>query len=556
VGDRPLKALLAAALLCVAGALQAQEPVDWDMVNRIRGEGLGRSRVMETLSYLADVIGPRLTGSPGLRRADEWTRDRFAEWGLDSARVESWGRFGRGWSFERSAVHMVRPRATPLLALPKAWTPATGGPVRGLAKRVTLAEESDLEEHRGKLRGFVLFLDDEHDAPQPERPEFRRYSTEELEELTEFPVSHDRDSSENRKKAVERYRFGKKLRGFLAAEGAVATVEVSSWGAGIVRVGAGGSREPGDETGPPALVMAAEHYDWVVRLLERGESVEIELDVAARFHDDDLDAYNVLAEIPGTDRRNELVMAGAHLDSWHAAAGANDNAAGVSVVMEAARILEAIGVEPRRTIRFALWSGEEQGLLGARAYVERNFATRPAPKDAEERALPRVLWTPTWPLEVRPEHAKISAYYNIDNGSGRIRGIYTQGNVAVGPIFKRWLEPFSDLGADTVTHRDTGSTDHLAFAAVGIPGFQFVQDMLDYGTRTHHTNLDHFDHAVEDDLKQAAVVLASFLYHTAMRDDLLPRSELPQAPPVRADSPAREPAAPQEQPSGSSSTIR
>ena len=246
MGRHPLKPALAAALLFIAGALRAQEPVDWDMVNRIRGEGLGRSRVMDTLSYLTDVIGPRLTGSPGLRRADDWARTQFEAWGLGSARVEPWGRFGRGWSFDRAAIHMVRPRATPLLAIPKAWTPATNGPVRGLAKRVTLAEESDLEKHRGKVRGYVLFLDDEHDAPQPERPECRRYSAEELEELTECPVSHGRDSAENRKKAVERYRFGKKLRQFLASEGAVATVEVSSWGAGIVRVGAGGSREPGD----------------------------------------------------------------------------------------------------------------------------------------------------------------------------------------------------------------------------------------------------------------------------------------------------------------------
>jgi hypothetical protein len=542
---RAAAATAAAALVfSFTSALLAQEPIDWDMVNRIRGEGLGRSRVMETLSYLADVIGPRLTGSPGLKQADEWARDRMTAWGLADARVEPWGRFGRGWSFERASVHVVRPRATPLVALPKAWTPATAGPVRGLARRVTLAGEEDLVEHRGKLRGLVLFLDDEHEAPEPERPEFRRYSSEELEELTEFPVSADRDSADNRKKAIERYRFGRTLRQFLTDEGVLATVEVSSWGAGIVRVGGGGSREPGEPTGPTGLVMAAEHYDWIVRLLERGQEVELEIDVAARFHDDDLDAYNTVAEIPGTDRKSELVIAGAHLDSWHAAAGANDNAAGCAVVMEAARILEALEVRPRRTIRIVLWSGEEQGLLGARAYVARNFASRPEPTDPEVRALPRSLWPPTWPLELLPGHARLSAYYNIDNGSGRIRGIYTQGNVAVGPIFQRWLEPFHDLGADTVTHRDTGSTDHVAFAAVGLPGFQFVQDMLDYGTRTHHSNLDHFDHAVEDDLKQASVVLASFLYHTAMRDELLPRGPLPRPPSDGDDSPVHEPSTP------------
>ena len=515
-------------------ALQAEEPIDWNMVNRIRAEGLGRSRVMETVAHLTDRIGSRLTGSPGMRAANDWTRDRLAEWGLDRAVVEPWGRFGRGWSFERATVHLVRPRAAPLVALPKAWTPGTQGPVRGLATRVTLAEEEDFEEHRGTLRGRILFLDDERGArPAADRLEFRRYTVEELEELAEFPVTGDRDRDESRKRAIERRRFSAALREFLAAEGVVATVEVSGWGAGILRLGGGGSREPGEETGPPSLVMAAEHYGWVVRLLEAGEEVELEIDVAARFHDDDLDAYNTLAEIPGTDRGDQVVMAGAHLDSWHGATGANDNAAGVAVVMEAARILSVLDVRPRRTIRIALWSGEEQGLLGARAYVERHFATRPEPGDPEVRSLPKYLWPATWPLATKPEHGKLSAYFNLDNGSGRIRGIYTQGNVAVGPIFERWLEPFADLGADTVTHRSTGSTDHVAFHAVGLPGFQFVQDWLDYQTRTHHSNLDHYDHAVEEDLEQASVVLASFLYHAAMRDELLPRAPMPQ-PPVNA----------------------
>jgi hypothetical protein len=517
--------------LALAASSSAQEPIDWDIVNRIRGEGLDRSRVMETLSYLTDVIGPRLTGSPGMRRANQWTRDRLAEWRLANARVESWGRFGRGWTLDRTSVHLLRPRSAPLLALPEAWTPSTAGPVRGLARRVTLSKESDFEAERGKLEGLILFLDDERDAPKPERPEFRRYTSEELEQLTEYQAASKSEAAENRKRFTERYRFAKARREFLAAEGALATVEVSSWGAGILRVGGGGTREPGEELGPPGLVMAAEHYGWILRLLERGEEVELEIDVAARFDDSDLDAYNTLAEIPGTDRRDEVVMAGAHLDSWHAAAGANDNAAGCAVVMEAARILRSLGVQPRRTIRIALWSGEEQGLLGSRAYVDQNFASRPEPVDPEVRALPRSLWPPTWPLAVKPAHAKLSAYFNVDNGSGRLRGIYTQGNVAVGPIFERWLEPFADLGADTVTHRDTGSTDHIAFAAVGLPGFQFIQDALDYQTRTHHSNLDHYDHAVEDDLKQASVVLASFLYHSAMRDEMLPREPMPQPPP-------------------------
>ncbi|HVR28130.1 MAG TPA: M20/M25/M40 family metallo-hydrolase [Thermoanaerobaculia bacterium] len=509
---------------------QVEEPIDWDMVNRIRAEGFGRSRVMETLGHLTDRIGSRLTGSPGMREANEWTRGRLAEWGLVNATVEPWGRFGRGWSVDRAAVHLVRPLAAPLQALPEAWTPATAGPVRGLAMRVTLAQEEDFEEHRGKLSGRILLLDEEREGPPAERSEFRRYTAEELEELAEFRIPSRRDRDQNRRRAIERRRLGRALREFLAAEGVLAMVKVSPWDAGIVRVGGGGSREPGEEVGPPSLVMAAEHYGWIVRLLERGEEVELEIDVAARFHDDDLDAANTLAEIPGSDREDELVMAGAHLDSWHAATGSNDNAAGSAVVMEAARILQALGVRPRRTIRIALWSGEEQGLLGSRAYVERHFASRPEPADPEILELPKSLWPVTWPLRLQPAHAKLSAYFNVDNGSGRIRGVYTQGNVAVGPIFARWLQPFDDLGADTVTHRDTGSTDHVPFHAVGLPGFQFIQDWLDYQTRTHHSHLDHFDHAVEEDLKQASVVLASFLYHAAMRDELLPRGPMPQPP--------------------------
>jgi hypothetical protein len=410
--------------------------------------------------------------------------------------------------------------------------------VRGPAVRVELEDEENFERLRGTLRGKILLLDPERDATPPDGSDFRRYTAEELENLVEFEVSGDRPRGDYRRRAVERRRFGRALREFLAAEGVLATVEVSTWGAGILRVGGGGSREPGEETGPPSLVMAAEHYGWILRLLERGREVELEIDVATRFHDDDLEGYNTLAELPGTDGSGEVVMAGAHLDSWHAATGANDDAAGCAVVMEAARILQALGVRPRRTIRVALWSGEEQGLLGSRGYVERHFATRPDPEDAEARALPRHLRPPTWPLQLLPEHAKLSAYFNLDHGSGRIRGIYTQGNVAVGPIFERWLEPFADLGADTVTHRDTGSTDHVSFDDVGLPGFQFIQDWLDYRTRTHHSNLDHFDHAVADDLEQAAVVLASFLYHAAMRAEPLPRDPLPQAPVGASEAPA------------------
>jgi Zn-dependent M28 family amino/carboxypeptidase len=293
-------------------------------------------------------------------------------------------------------------------------------------------------------------------------------------------------------------------------------------------VGGGGSREPGESVGVPALVVSAEQIRWISRRLAAGERVVLDLDVATTFHDDDPMAYNTVAEIRGGDLRQELVMAGAHLDSWHAATGSTDNAAGVAVVMEAVRILQAVGAKPRRTIRVALWTGEEQGLLGSRAYVREHFAARPEPEDPGLRKLPLSLWPETWPIQYRPGWDRLSAYFNLDNGSGRIRGVYTQGNLGVVPIFERWLLPFRDLGADTVTNRSTGGSDHLPFDGVGLPGFQFVQDALDYSTRTHHTHLDHYDHASVADLKQASVILASFLYHAAMRDQKLPRKPRPQ----------------------------
>jgi hypothetical protein len=513
----------------------AEEPVDWEAVNLIRAEGLGRSRVMQTLQHLTDVIGPRLTGSPQMREANEWTRDQLAEWGLENATLERWGRFGLGWTFSRAAVHMTSPQQTPLSALPLAWTPGTEGAAKGTAMKARIRSVEDLDKLRGKVRGKVLFLAETRRREPREGPEFERFSPEELEEMTRYPVPGDRRAENYRERSIERLKLRKELNRFLVDEGVVATVERSSFPAGLVRVGGAGTREPGESAGVTRLSMAVEHYELVGRLLDLGREVELELDVTAQFHDEDLDGYNTIAEIPGSDLADEVVMIGAHLDSWHPATGSNDNGAGSAVAMEAVRILRSIGVRPRRTIRIALWSGEEQGLLGSRYYVAEHFASRPEPTDPEELALPLSLRSTTWPLTTTPEHERFSAYYNLDNGSGRIRGIYTQGNVAVGPIFERWLEPFHDLGADTVTHRDTGGTDHLPFDRVGLPGFQFIQDSLDYDTRTHHSNIDHFDHAVAKDLKQASVVMASFVYHTAMRDELLPREPMPQPPPEKHD---------------------
>jgi len=559
---RQVRALLALALLSPLTA-RAAEPVDWEAVNRIRDEGFHHSRVMATARELTEVIGARLTGSPGMVRANEWTRDRLAEWGLEDARLEPWGPFGRGWSFDRIAAHLVAPFPMPLVALPQAWTPGTDGPVRGELARVTLEDEEDLEEHRGKLAGKVLLLDEARALGDWKAPMLHRHDPDGLEELQEFAIPTD-EGGPWRERARKRWRFREPLNEFLVAEGVVATIRVSSRDAGLVRVGGGGSREPGESPGVPGLVMAVEHYNRLVRLAEaagggdedaaegaEGEAAEedskgptsdstgagggpapaapvVEIDVVSRFHDDDPMAYNTLAEIPGGDLAGELVMAGAHLDSWHGGTGATDNAAGSAIVMEAVRILAALEIEPRRTIRVALWSGEEQGLLGSYAHVEEHFAARAASGDPEEQDLPTRLQEDRGPLTLKPAHQDLSAYFNVDNGGGRIRGIYTQENAAVAPIFEAWLEPFHDLGAKTVTLNNTGGTDHLPFDRAGLPGFQFIQDMRDYETLTHHTNADTFDHLSREDMIQASVVLASFLYHAAMRDEPLPRKPLPR----------------------------
>ncbi|MEM1245253.1 MAG: M20/M25/M40 family metallo-hydrolase [Acidobacteriota bacterium] len=523
--------ILFAALLSPSLAKAVdEEEIQWEAISLIRHEGFNNSQLEEILRHLTDHIGPRLTGSPALLEANNYTRDKLEEWGLENAALEEWGPFGRGWSFSRTAVHLLEPRPAPLSALPKAWTPGTDGPVRGEVLRVDLDSDADLDRWRGKLEGKILFLSESKNVSDPDGVEFRRYSDAELSERMIFAPPRARARSGFRDRFRRRWEFGRKLNRFLENEGVLATVDVSSRDAGILRVGAGGSREPGESPGVSSLIMAAEHYNWVSRLLARGETVEMEVDVAAQFHDEDTMAYNTIAEIPGTDKADELVMVGAHLDSWHPSPGSNDNAAGVVVAMEAVRILKTLGLEPRRTIRIGLWTGEEQGLLGARAYVAKHFAARPEPDDQEILKQPSFLWPETWPIDYKPAHGKFQAYFNLDNGSGRIRGIYTQSNAALQPIFEQWLKPFHDLEAKTVTNRNTGGTDHQAFDAYSLPGFQFIQDPLDYSSRTHHTHLDHFDHARIEDLKQASIVMAGFIYQAAMREELLPRKPKPAEP--------------------------
>jgi carboxypeptidase Q len=537
-----MAAILGGTLVATA---VSEEQVDLGMVNRIRDEGFGNSKVMDTLFQLTDVIGPRLTGSPNLKKANEWTRDQLTKWGLQGAHLESWGPFGRGWSFDSVSLRMLAPTEAPLVGYPKAWTPGTDGPVRAKAMKVQLESEADLEKIKGKVAGMVLLIADARELKGPDKPLFTRFTEEQLENLAQFQVSGQRRAVPpalvgqpiDREGFLRRNAFQRTLREFLKAEKVVATLEPSSVDGGIVRVSGGGSRQKDEDPGATALVLGAEHYNRLARLLDHGLPVELELDVKARFHDDDVNAYNTIAEIPGTDKKGELVMLGAHMDSWHTGTGATDNAAGCAVAMEAVRILEALGVQPRRTIRIALWTGEEQGLLGSRAYVRQHFGARP-PLPPAEQELPSYLRRETGPVTVLPEHARLSAYFNLDNGTGKIRGIYTQGNAAAMPIFEAWFRPFADLGAHTLTNRNTGGTDHLSFDAVGLPGFQFVQDEADYETRSHHTNMDLYDRIQREDMMQASVIMASFVYDAAMRDAMFPRKPMPRESPSPSPSPA------------------
>jgi carboxypeptidase Q len=534
---RTLVLAVLAVLALSALPLRAEEPVDLSMMTRIRDEGLHHSQVMDTLFHLTDVIGPRLTGSPQAKQANEWTRDQFTRWGLVNAHLEGYP-FGRGWSFSACQVRMVSPRQAVLLALPKAWTPGTNGTLSGPVTRVKAETPEELAAYSGKVAGKILLLDDARefkppaDAKAPPDPESfadqpERYSAEDLERIAGFEIRGPRDPN-RRSGALQRFKMRTALQEFVTKEKVLATVEASSRNEGILGVSGGGGWEPGKAASVPGLVMAAEHYNEILRLLEHDQPVELAIDVTARFNEEDPQAYNTVAEIAGSDKRDEIVLAGAHLDSWHTGTGATDNAAGSAVVMEAARILKALGVKPRRTIRFALWTGEEQGLLGSIAYVRQHFAARP--ENPAEKDVPEYFRQETWPLQIKPEHAKVSAYFNLDNGGGRIRGIYAQENAGVRPIFAAWLAPFTDLGAGTVTLRNTGSTDHVSFDGVGLPGFQFIQDQMDYFSHTHHTDLDTYDHVQAQDMEQASVLMAAFLYNAAMRPEPLPRKPLPQEP--------------------------
>ena len=511
-----------------------EEPVDLGAVTKIRDQGFRHSQVMDIAWELTEGVGPRLTGSAQELEAHEWAKATFTEWGMKSW-LEDY-EFGRGWAMERAQVRMLSPYVQPLEALPDAWAPGTEGPVRGTVVRATLESPEDLEKWVGKLSGKIVLLED---APKPEQIDavlFERLNDEDLKQVSQYDIPSER-RMEWRKRMLKRYKFWKKLAAFLEEEGVLATIEPSSRDNGLVRVTGNRANREGDRPlGVSALTMTTEHYNRLVRMLDREIEPELEIDIAVRWFEDVGKAYNTIADLPGSDLADQTVMVGGHLDSWHSGTGATDNGANCAVVMEAFRIIKATGLQPRRTIRAALWSGEEQGYMGSRDYVKRHLATRPETTDPEQLALPTFAREQTWPIQPLPEHSTISAYFNIDNGGGRIRGIYAQENAAVVPIFEAWFEPFADLGADTITMKNTGGTDHQPFDWVGIPAFQFIQDEMDYMGRTHHTNVDTYDHLDADDLKQSAVILASFIWHAANRDEPLPRKPMPTEPEKKPES--------------------
>ncbi|HKN34045.1 MAG TPA: M20/M25/M40 family metallo-hydrolase [Terriglobales bacterium] len=530
---QPARVVLA-LLLIVLSATNAwpQEKVDLEMVTRIRYEGFRNSKMMDLASGLMDAIGSRLTGSPNMKKANEWTRDQLAAMGLSNAHLEAWGPFGRGWENEYVNVRMLAPDVAPIIAYAKAWTPGTDGAIKAKCTRVKIEDKKDFEKYRGKLAGLiVIFGPDPEVKPIVEAP-YERLSDKDLSEVGQYRIPSEKDAlrfREYRKRA----QFQNELNKFFAEEKVLAVIDHGrgSTGGGTVFVQSGGSFKTGETTTVPSITVAVEQWDRIARLLAQKKDVELELNVVNKFYDDDNKQYNTIAEIPGTDKKDEIVMVGAHLDSWHAGTGATDNGAGSVVMMEAMRILKALDFKPRRTIRIGLWSGEEQGLLGSQSYVQQHFGSRPPMDEPDMKGMPTLLRREAGPVTVKPEQAKVSAYFNVDNGTGKIRGIYLQENAAVEPVFEAWMLPFHDLGMNTITMRNTGGTDHLSFDAVGIPGFQFIQDPIEYETRTHHSNMDVYDRLQPDDLKQAAVIVATFVYNTAMRDPMLPRKPIEKALP-------------------------
>ena len=504
-----------------AGRTQHAESIDLQMLARIRAEAFERSQVMAIAEHLTDVSGGRLTNSPGLREAQTYARDLLRGWGAANAHLEPWGPFGRGWSLDRITAGMTSPFYAPLIAYPKAWSPGTNGPVSGEPVLLNPATLADVDTFRGRLGGRIVLFAPERAVPPAGGPQPRRLDDADLQRLVAAPPSASpapfQPSAAQRaasELALAKWRLVYDERPAVVLEpgpGDDGTVLVT---AAVVPTAPGAA--PGDQRHPwdvsrpfvvPQVVIAAEQYNRMVRLVSSHQRVSVSVDVSVRFDDEAMSA-NVIGDIPGSDRSGEVVMFGGCLDSWHTGTGATDNAAGAGAALEAMRILNTLGVKPRRTIRLALWSAEEQGALGSRAYVAAHFGHVDASTGQVVRG---------------PDFDALSGYFNLDWGAGRLRGIYLQGHEAVRPIFAAWLVPIADLGVSTLTASGIGATDHMSFDAIGLPGFQFVRDFMEGAGGPGHTNMDVYERLVPDDLEQSAAVVAWLVYSAAMRDERLPR---------------------------------
>jgi len=539
-------ALALVAVTAAAAFPGAQsEKIDYAAIGRIRDEGMNRSQVMDHVSWLSDVYGPRLTGSPAIQQASDWAMKKFGEWGLANIHQERW-KFGKGWSLVRFHATMIEPQVQPIIGQPVSWSPATKGTVTADVIRVQIASDADFAKYRGKLAGKIVLTQPARQVRLLEGPIILRMDDKWTEEAAMTPVpaargrgrgadaGGDAETGGGQQAAAA---FRQKFSEFLAAEGAVAQFDrgsdsdMSAGGSdltwqqqrpdgGTIFPSAGGPRDENAGKGVPRVTLAVEHYNRMVRVLDKQLTVKVELNVDTKFFDETtMNGFNTIADLPGGDLASEVVLLGAHFDSHPYATGATDNATGSAAMMEAMRILKATGLRPRRTIRVALWGGEEQGLLGSRAYVKEHLA------DIETMAL-------------KPEHGKLAAYFNSDNGTGKVRGVWMQGNLAVHPIFEQWIAPLRDLGVTMLGPRSVTSTDHLSFDNAGIPAFQFLVERLEYNSRTHHSNMDTFDRVQRDDMVQQATVIAVFAYDAAMRDEKLPRKALPAPQRARGTSSA------------------
>ena len=578
-----------------AFAQQPQQPAEDPMITKIKDEGMNRSQVMQTLSYLTDVIGERLTASPNAKRANEWTRDTMTKWGLQNAHLEAWGPFGRGWTLKHFSAQVIAPQDLPLIAYPKAWSPSVkvmsempsmpaakgkkpAAPMAAPAPSSTVTAdvvfldaktEADLDKYKGTLKGKIVLVSQPVEVKALFEAQGRRQDEKSLLALANaLPPGQggfggggggggrgaggqQMTPQQRQQQLFEQAVFTAKRWNMLVDEGAAVVVDVSPRGTGgtifvqsatvapaipksveemrtITRLS---PYDPKAESKMvPQITVSVEQYNRMIRMIQQGEKLKMTVDLAVEYQDQDNMGYNTVAEIPGTDLKDEIVMLGGHMDSWHSGTGATDNGAGVAVAMEAVRILQTLGIKPRRTIRVALWTGEEEGLLGSRAYVKAHFGSLEGGPGqfggggggGNANATPAKLTT-------LPDYEKFSGYFNLDNGTGKIRGIYLQGNRGVRDLFTQWLMPFREMGASTITISNTGGTDHQSFDGIGLPGFQFIQDEIEYDTRTHHSNQDVFDRIQADDMKQAATIMAAFVYNTAMRDEKLPRKPAPGA---------------------------